>query len=408
MSGFYNDAFSQKTVSSTSLLTSRKKLYIILCIVGGFAILSSTISKNPVLPLFAERLGVSGAELGFIASASTIPGIIISLPAGSLSDLIGRRKVILISLTIFATAPLLYFFVSTAWQLSLVRFYHGFATAIFGPVAQATIAELYPRRKGERMSIFSSATIVGRSIAPFLGGTLIYTSGILSVYLAAGVSGVMSFLFGLLIYNIFKDGKSRSQGSEKSIFSGWKVLLGNIHVILISYTEAIARFTFGAFEYFLVLYAEKVGLNSFQIGLIAGSQLLTTLTTKPLIGWLSDRTRRGYLIALGLLITGLSLLLTSMADTFLQLLLIAICYGLGFSMVTSSTAPYVSDLISPDLYGSAMGLLSTIMDIGQTLGPISTGFVIAELSYAGGFHFLGLIAFFSSAIFAYIDFLRKS
>ena len=179
--------------------SGRRLLFLLMCLLGGFAILSSTISKNPVLPLFAESLGVTGADLGFIASASTIPGILVSLPAGSLSDIFGRRKVILASLLIFATAPFLYFLVHTAWQLALVRFYHGFATAIFGPVAQATIAELYPKRKGERMSLFSSSTIVGRSIAPFLGGAIIYTAGLISVYLAAGVSGLAALAIGLLM-----------------------------------------------------------------------------------------------------------------------------------------------------------------------------------------------------------------
>ena len=60
-----------------------------------------------------------------------------------------------------------------SWQLMAVRFYHGFATAIFNTVATAAIAAQYPQRRAAMLSTYSSITIAGRSIAPFLGGFLI-------------------------------------------------------------------------------------------------------------------------------------------------------------------------------------------------------------------------------------------
>ena len=92
---------------------------------GFFAILSSTMSKNPVLKPFATSLGTPDELLGIVASASTIPGILISLPAASLSDYIGRRKVLLLAGSIFALAPFLYLGVDSWWTLALVRFFHG-------------------------------------------------------------------------------------------------------------------------------------------------------------------------------------------------------------------------------------------------------------------------------------------
>jgi MFS family permease len=143
---------------------------------GLFAILSSTMSKNPVLKPFATSLGTPPELLGIVASASTIPGILISLPAASLSDILGRRKMLLFAAFIFASAPFLYLLVNSWWTLALVRFYHGFATATFVPVAEASIAELYPTKRGERISIFNSATAVGRAMAPFLGGYILFAT----------------------------------------------------------------------------------------------------------------------------------------------------------------------------------------------------------------------------------------
>jgi len=61
----------------------------LLCGIGLFAIFSSTMSKSPVLPLFAKALGATASTVGLIAAASTVVGIVASIPAGALS---GRRR----------------------------------------------------------------------------------------------------------------------------------------------------------------------------------------------------------------------------------------------------------------------------------------------------------------------------
>jgi DHA1 family multidrug resistance protein-like MFS transporter len=114
----------------------KRDFLLLISIIGGLALLSSTLSKTPVLPLFAHALGATPAEIGWIVMASTVPGILISFPAGALSDYLGKRTVMRVALVIFATAPFLYLLVTDVTQLILVRFYHGFATAIFGTVAK--------------------------------------------------------------------------------------------------------------------------------------------------------------------------------------------------------------------------------------------------------------------------------
>jgi DHA1 family multidrug resistance protein-like MFS transporter len=168
--------------------------FITLCLMGGLAIFSSTMAKNPALPLFVRSMGVPVSTLGLIAAASTVVGIVVSLPAGILSDLIGRRRVILAAAVVFATAPFLYLLITQPWQLVLVRIYHGLATAILGPVALAVVADTYQKGRGERMAWYSSATMVGRFIAPFVGGLLIFGDNFHWVYVADGVAGVLALL----------------------------------------------------------------------------------------------------------------------------------------------------------------------------------------------------------------------
>ncbi len=164
---------------------------------GGLAIFSSTMAKTPILPLFIRALDVPVSTVGFIAAASTVVGIIVSLPAGILSDIEGRRRVILLAAVVFASAPFLYLLVSLPWHLVLVRVYHGLATAILGPVAMAAVADTFDERRGERMGWYSSATMVGRSLAPFVGGALIFGEALVDfhrVYLVTGIIGTLALV----------------------------------------------------------------------------------------------------------------------------------------------------------------------------------------------------------------------
>ena len=61
----------------------------------------------------------------------------------------------------------------------------------------ATVADLYDAGRGERMAWYSSATMVGRFIAPTLGGALILGTDFRWVYLATGVAGVLALLAAL-------------------------------------------------------------------------------------------------------------------------------------------------------------------------------------------------------------------
>ena len=88
--------------------------------------------------------------------------------------------------------------------------------------------------------------------------------------------------------------------------------------------------------------------------------------------------------------------------SLLVILVIAVLYGLGFSTVTSSTVVLVSDLASESGSGSVMGFLSTIMDVGQTTGPIITGLIIGTtLQYLDGFWFLGISLIATAVLFAW-------
>jgi MFS family permease len=394
---------------------TQKIFFIILCIMGLFAILSSTMSKNPVLKPFATSLGTPDELLGIVASASTIPGILISLPAASLSDVFGRRKVLLFAAAVFASAPFLYLLVNSWWTLALVRFYHGFATAIFVPVAEASIAELYPSKRGERISIFNSAMSVGRALAPFLGGYILFATAqsYFSLYLAVGVAGVTALVIALVFLAETGNptpGLLSVQRSTGKMFNGWLYLVRNGGVLGVSFVQAIQYFVFGAVEFFLVGYlTDVVGLDIFSVGIITGCEIVALVVARPLIGRISDRTGRTKPIITGVFVSCLLVGAIPFTTQFPLLLLLAVGYGVAFAAVLSSTSPLMSELVPATLVGASMGFLATWMDIGQTLGPIVSGVIFAtSLQYLGLFLSLSILLAVSIVVFLLSKRRRRS
>jgi len=370
--------------------SAQRPFFILIALVGGLAIFSSTLSKTPVLPLFALSLNATPAEIGWIVMASTVPGILISYPAGALSDRLGKRRLLLASLVVFATAPFLYLVIETAWQLMAVRFYHGFATAIFGTVASAAIAERYTADRAARLSTYSSVTIVGRSIAPFLGGTLISLASFDAVYIACAVSGVLALAAGLLL----RDDSPPPSTKKRELPHFWaslKTVLRDRRIMLVSLVEAAQYLVFGAIEAFLALYASSLGIPAWQIGIILGVQLISIVFAKPLMGKVSDRVGRRRVILPGLLIGAASVVLLPYFPNVFGLSVLSLLFGLGFATVTSSTAALVADLTKDGRYGSSMGVLRTVMDVGQSIGPVLTGFMVGVAGYGSAFTLLATI-----------------
>jgi MFS family permease len=383
---------------------------------GFFAILSSTMSKNPVLKPFASYLGTPTELLGFIASASTIPGILISLPAASLSDIFGRRRFLLIAGFVFASAPFLYLLITVWWQLILVKFYHGFATAIFVPVAEASIAELFPTRRGERISLFTSATYAGRVIAPALGGYILFatTDNFHVLYLAVAVAGVTALIMSLPFLVERKQPETiqqrKTQETIKQLFSGWKAVAKSPGILIVSFVQACQYYAYGAAEYFLAGYLPEVAqFNAFLTGIIIMSIIGVAIFARPYMGRVSDRIGRRIPIILGCIISALPLLAIPFVTDFWVLLLLVVVYGFGFATVTASTPALISELVPKRLIGTSMGFLDTVMDVGQTLGPIISGFILATgFQYYGLFPSLTFVLLFSCIVFVLSDIAKAN
>src|SRR6266516_4640523 len=193
-------------------LRSHMTPLITLVLASFLARFGYQMARSPVLPRFAQDLGAAPEMLGLIVAASTITGVVIKLPAGALSDVLGRKRMMLLGCLFFAAPPFLYPFVYSASALLALRFLHGFATAIFSPVASAYVADLSQQGRGEKLGWFAAAGDLGSTVGHLLSGLLLFffTVSYATIYLAVGVLGLLPLC---MVLRLPSEAQPRTMGS---------------------------------------------------------------------------------------------------------------------------------------------------------------------------------------------------
>lgn len=384
----------------------------ILCSIGFLSRFSYALARNPVLPLFALSLGAGPEAIGLAVGISTVTGIVFKLPSGALSDVIGRRKTMLIGLIFFAFVPFVYLLIRSYDQLVVVRFIHGFATAVYGPVAMAVVADIAGERKGELLSWFSSVGIIGGLVGAPVGGLILSLSASGSsydpwtfklAYAICGVSGLAAL--GLAIRTLLRDEKVQGGGFKARLaqfVSGIKEVISDSRVVMTSSMEGLQNMTMGALEAFLPIYSvEVVGLSAFEAGLLWAVQIVVTMLSKPLMGRISDRFGRKPIIVCGLVACAISFASIPLLKNFATLAVAAFLFGLGEAFVTSASAAMVADMCQARQFGTAMGVFGTIFDVGHASGPIIGGVLVGAWGYFLSFAMMALVLILAVPVFVF-------
>ena len=363
-----------------------------LCAVGFLARASYALARTPVLALFAAALGAGPAEVGLAVAISTVTGVFFKMPAGVLSDVYGRTRALYLGLAVFAFVPLAYLWVSSYPALILVRFLHGFATAIYGPVAMAVVVAAAGSRRAELLSWFSSVTVVGNLLGAPLGGLLLTLQGGAAdgaalarfrvVYAVVALLGMAAL--GIALWALRRlpppappADPPTLRGAGRAFARAVRQILLDRRILLTSNMEGVQNLALGALEAFLPLYVVYgAGLTAFHAGLLWAVQVIVVLAAKPVLGGLSDRHGRPALIFWGLFACAIPFALIPWTHSFPALLGLAMVFGFGEAVVTSSTAALVADLCDERQMGSAMGAFGTLFDVGHASGPLLAGLLI--------------------------------
>lgn len=374
-----------------------------LSAVGALAYCSYAMCRSPVLPLFARHLGASPTTVGFVVAASTLTGVVVKFPAGALSDVVGRRFVLVCGAVLFAVLPLSYLAVGGFVALVAMRVIHGGATALFGPVASATLSDLAPAdQRGRWLSLYAALQGAGQAIGPVLAAALIAGADFSRVFVTSAALGSLA----LLLVTRWPRTVARAPAGAiwRRLREGVVAVASDTPVLATSLAQAGQFFVNGTLTAFLPLYAlESLGFSPVRIGWLFGLQTAATLLARPLLGAVSDRLGRRPLIIAGLVTCAACMAVLTSVEGFTGLALVTIVYGVGLALTTSATSAYITDLTRHARYGAAHGLFGTIYDIGDALGPICAGLIVARAGYDVAFAVTGTMAAVIAGVFWWVS-----
>ena len=340
--------------------------------------------RTPLLPLLARQLGGTPETIGVVMAASTVTGVILKLPAGAWSDVLGRAPLLLLAAGVFTLLPFTYLAVGSLAALIAVRFVHGSATAIMGPVMSATISDVAPAdRRATWLSTYSTIPAAGQAIAPVLAGFLIARGRYCRLRIR--------------MHGGDRPGPDRARRaaapataapprSRLRLRQGIREVLRERRILVASVTHAAYFMINGTLNAFLPLFAQdRIGLTAIEIGWLFGMQTVTTLAIRPVIGMASDRLGRRGAIGAGLLGCAVSVFGISIATSRAELYTAVLLYAASVAVTTAATNAYITDVAPKARFGAAHGVFGTIYDIGDAGGPLAGGLMVAAFGYGATF-----------------------
>lgn len=329
----------------------------------------------PLLPTFAEKFGAGGFTVGLLLMSYSLMQFFFAPIWGRLSDNVGRRPILLLSLSASAAGYLIWGFADALWMLFLSRIVAGLGNANIA-VAQAYIADVTTaenRAKGMGLvgAAFGLGFVLGPAIGAFcVGGDAIHTAG----FLAAG----FSLLDLVLTFFCLPEPERRSQaGHERFVLRPefyWQTLTNDkLRVSLAIFF--ISTFAFANMEATLVLLTEhKYGFTAQQNGLMfAYIGLIMVFVQGGLIGRLSKRFGEQKLVFLGSLLVVAGLLGTPASASAAVLYAALALLALGSGMNTPANQSILSKLAPQEEVGGVMGVGQSLSTLGRILGPVAGG-----------------------------------
>jgi len=406
----------------------------VLCMGTLMVILDGTIVVV-ALPAIQTDLGFTQANLAWVVNAYLIAFAGLLLLSGRLGDLAGRKRVLLIGLTIFTVASLLCGVAGSQGQLVVFRFAQGIGGALASAVVLGMIVTMFPEpdERAKAIGVYSFVQASGSSLGFIVGGVLTQTLswhwafflniplGLAAILLAwrlfddvrgpglregADILGAALVTGGLmfLVYSIVKDSWEDPRilallGLSFALLAGFVVRQAKAARPLLDLRLFRSRAVSGAnlvmvlmvagmfgFQFMTALYLQRVlGLDVLRTGVaFLPTPVLIALVSLVFSAGLLRRFGARWVLVAGLALIAVALGLLSrvpvdggyLRDVLPALLLLGAAFG---AVMPALTGVAMSTAGSGDS-GIASGVINTTQQIGAALGTAVLATVAAARS----------------------------
>jgi EmrB/QacA subfamily drug resistance transporter len=402
------------------------RVLIVVCVAVFMLLLDITV-VNVALPNIEKELHTSFTDLQWVVDAYALTLAATMLNAGSLGDLIGRKRVFLVAIALFAAASALCGAATSPLWLIVARGAQGIGGAGMFAVSLAIISqEFHGRERGTAFGIWGATVGMAVAIGPLVGGALTTYVGwrwIFFVNVPIGVAvvaggirelhetrdeerggfdlpGLVALTAGLfaLVIGLFRGTDwGWSSGRIVGLFAAAAVLL--LAFALIESRQAAPMFDFRLFRVptftgaqitafaissgmfaqflFLPLYLENVlGYSAVGAGVRFLPLSLVSFVVAPIAGKLSARLPVRFLLSGGLALCGVALLLMwgiALGSSWTTLLAGFLVAGVGIGFVNAPLASTAVSVVEPRRAGMASGINNTFRQIGIATGIAALG-----------------------------------
>jgi len=363
-------------------------------------------SITPAFPEVAKSLSLSETEVAYLISVFTLPGIFLAPIGGILADRYGRKTILIPSLFLFGLAGFACFFTTNLYWLLVFRFLQGVGGSTLGTLNVTLIGDFFEgRQRAEAMGYNASVLSVGTAVYPFVGGML------------AILGWNFPFLLPLLaipvgLWALYKLKPVSLQKTPslwnyllttlKSIFR--KEVLGLLLLSVLTFTML-----YGTFLSFLpFLFDKKLGLSSFEIGLMLSASSFSTALTSSQLGKLVKRYSEVDLLKVAFALYFISTIVIPFLSKTWMFIFPVIIFGVAQGLNIPGLQTLLIHLAPEKQRAVFMSANGMVLRLGQTLGPLIIGWGVVAMGINGAFYlgaFIALLMFI--VVFLTLQGLKK-
>lgn len=330
-------------------------------------------------PNYAMSLGATVASIGLFTSSFMLSMALLSPKIGSVSDRLGRKRIISWGLLGDVVLGVLTGLAPNWIWLLLIRTLNGAVSAAAMLPAEALLIDLVSdHRRGEASGFVMVMGMIGRSIGPLFGGSIqsiarLYGTSLLDSYrVPYFVDSVVAALALLLVAHKIEEPKRATETIKIPHATGQETrteLSYSIKVLLIS--SFITGIGVGFIMPISVLfYNDKFGIEPVEIGLIFSVTGFVGLFASWFAGRLSDKIGRKPIIGLGGIAARLSSMILPLTLDINQAAIVMALRSLSFNVFMPAMRGLRADIVPEKSRGKIFGMFGTAFTAGDIIGPI--------------------------------------
>jgi len=342
--------------------------FVLIVVSLGYGIFS------PILPFYIESMGASGTVLGLLNASYAVMRLIFGPIWGSISDRIGRKRVLLIGIFGFGLTMVWFGLANSLWMLFAARILAGILSSATAPTTMAYISDQTP--EGELSKGFgrlSAAGGVGGILGPILGGMVAKKDLAAPFFIAAGLAAVSFFMATLFL----PDSKPMGQfqiGKEKILdFENWKNALRGkaAKYFLLTFLSTSGLYIFS--NIFGLYGLDRFGYGTQQVGMVYMIlAAISMLSVAMFAGPASKKFGDDGVIRYGLICASVCFVLLPIVKRLAGIISLTGVMGAAVSLENTSLISMISKN-SRSQQGMTMGLSNSFVSLGRIAGPLVGG-----------------------------------